>query len=691
MIKLNHPKMDEFKAHLQNNFFKAQSDREEKTDRFQDSFLYYTCKKPYKDEREVSGYVEPVLRKAVEAVKPSLMRVFTENERNAVTFRPSSLVSTEVAKAVDDYINNIFLRDNDGYDIVERVITEALVTGDAFLKYFVEEDVIVEDVELDNAPADIFAALIADFPDTDPKELENLTEDENGISGKVELKRVDKKVKVEYIPFSDIFVNDDAEDIRDTRYICHRITKTAGELIELGYDKAMIEKASKPTTSDNYLSLKSLINNGTFGDDDEDDRSLDHMEQNVDLFEHYIYTSFFNKKGKVELVKAYSTHCDVLSVEVVNRIPIVHGMVERIPGSFWGVSFYDKFKSVQDLMSRMFRTKEAASMLGTYGRYIAVKGQYSRESLLNSQRPGGVIEESTPGAVRNFYNGESIAAAGSLDSLMTHLLGSSKEEVATAAGVDVTGANMSATAAAITANSADMKDKVIARVLAYTLFQPLFSGIYELIRDEDLSFGEIENPQYRMAQEQMASIQDPAIQQQLASIPKTIPLNGGSLPKRHEFNIDVHTANDDAMEAQQLLMCAQTFTQLEQIPSQFMTDQARYNIISKVTGLTVEEIQDIFPPKQVTPEEQMISQQAQIDQLEMATLQKELLKAQVHGAALSAAKTEQEMLEMVKDGEHKREIEKEKIAIEAQKMVLKEQELAAEIEQNRKITVGRYD
>lgn len=692
-FKMSHPRMDDFKAHVQRAFNQALLDRDEKRDRFENSFLYYTCQAPVKDEREVSGYVEPVLRKAVEAVKPSLMNIYTENEKKAVTFRPSALVPSVVSRLVDDYINNLFLRENPGYNIIERVITEALVSGDAFLKFYVEEEVIEEDLELDNVPGESLTQILIEYPDTSEVELAKLTEKDGLISGEIVLTRNEKRVRIEYIPFCDIFVNDDCEDIADTRYLCHRITRSVGDLIAMGFNKDIVEKAGRINKDYDTLSLKSLINSGVLsGGGEDDDAVVDPMEREVYLYEHYIYTSFFNKKGKVELVKAYSTDCDILSVETCQRIPFVHGQVERIPGSFWGVSLYDKHKGAQDLMSRMFRTKEAAAMLNTYNRLIVVKGMYNRESLLNSTRPGAVIEVDQIGAVQPWIQTDMTSA---YDSMFAHLQNNSKEDMASSVGVDVTGANMSATAAAITANSADMKDKVIARVLAYTLFKPLFEGIYDIIKEEDVKLGQVPNPAFAAAQEQLASMgeaaNDPAIQQQIAMIPQFIDVKGSQLPKVSDFQVDVNTSNDDGVRSNQLIQLASMFTQWSQVPNSIVTPETCLAIAEEVLGVNEEERARFFSVKEPSAEEQQMAAAQQAEQLELASIQKELALSQLQKNTVEIAEVEQRIVEMMEDGAAKRARDEEESMRRFKAQELQEIEMRYEMENpDNKIQASRY-
>lgn len=686
-------KYEELKAYIDKLFNDATDDRDEKVTRYRQAYRYFLGFAPEKQPQEISAYVEPIVRKAVEKVRPSLMNIFTDNERVAVAYRPNALVPTQVAKELDKYINKVFLSENDGYGIVERAITEALVTGDAFVKYYIEELITEETIELVDAPAEALSQLLVDFPDTDTSKFDSSLTEKNGmVTGKITLRKIDRPIRIEFIPFNDIFVTSSEEDIRDARYVCHRIRRTVGELIELGFDPEKLGVVNSADEIFDYLSNKELVNTGHFTSSDAEDVCIDEMEREVYLYEHYVYTSLVDKK-KVKLYKVLATETEILSVDEVSRIPFVHGVPERVPGSFWGVSFYDKFGPAQDILTKNTRAKERMALQSAFGRYIAVKGQYDRQGLLNN-RPGGVVEVEAPQAISPFPDSGVNPAV--IDGLSSGITTSVADDMMSAIGVDITGANVSATAVAATINSMNMKDKVIAQTLARTLFKPLFEGILEVIRFEDIKIADVPNPQ---AQQMAMAIQQAvesgqmdqmSAQQALMGIPQTRPLLGSTIPSFGEFFIDVNTANDEAYIANAITQLATLKTQVKEA----ISDEAFLSLAEKATGLTREEVAEFFG----SPQMDAAQQQALEAQQRMAEKQEQLLDAQIGLAAAQAATEEQRALEMIKDGEAKRErdkeksvVEFEKIEIEKAKLVLKEKELEAEINQQRNITVGRYD
>ncbi|MGL4358717.1 MAG: portal protein, partial [Cetobacterium sp.] len=332
---------------------------------------------------------------------------------------------------------------------------------------------------------------------------------------------------------------------------------------------------------------------------------------------------------------------------------------------------YDKFHQAQDTVSRMMRTIEQNAMIASYPRYLVMKSGYDRQSLLNSHRPGAVVEQTAQGSIVPF---PFQALPNEVATVINQATSDFRDDLASAAGVDVTGANMSATAAMITANSADLKDKEIARVLANTLFKPLFEGLYEVLRSEDIKIGE------------MPGQQDPVTGQMT---PPT-PITGSTLPKSHEFQIDVTTTNDDGILANQLIQLGNTFAQWSQVQSPLLNPQTMIGIAKKVTGLDDQAISEFFIIPQPTEEEIAIQQQNQQSEMESKELGKELLRAQIEAAAAEAAKTEQETIELISNGKAERKRKEEENIIKLETLELKKRELEYEIETGNSIQVSKY-
>ena len=213
-----------------------------------------------------------------------------------------------------------------------------------------------------------------------------------------------------------------------------------------------------------------------------------------------------------------------------------------------------------------------------------------------------------------------------------------EKTLVSSSGVDVSGSNISATAAAITQNNAEMKDKSMARILAYTLFKPMFELIYNSIK----------------------------------------VANG--LPDRADFIVDVNTANDDALLGGQLVQLCSIYAQIAATPIPVLQPQGLIEMAKTMTGCGDEEISKYFSIPQPT-EEEMAAQAEQKAMAEEDRLrQASIADAQVQLALAQTAKTEVETDELIKKGEDNRLRSEEESLRAFKKLDLQEAELIYEME-----------
>ncbi|MGL5582852.1 MAG: portal protein [Cetobacterium sp.] len=689
-------KLPELKAHIDRLYNNAQYGREEKSIRFMKAYDYYLARLPKPLMPDSPTYVEPVVAKAVDKVLPSLLNIFTENEQQAVVFRPqSAMVPAPVADAVNKYINDCFLRDNQGYKLMNRAFREALITGDCFVKVYIEEKVYEEELELEDwTPTDALMPLLQEYPDTDIdtddfEMKDQMLDEQQGIiivvaKGKLVLKRIERKPRIDFIPFTEMYIDGMVEDIADAPYVCHRRTVTLGDMVEMGFDEETVMTANiaSGAASTTPLSTSKLINMSVFVAEQQyrDIVTADEYQRNATLFEHYVRTSLLDKKRKTKLYQVFSTGTEILEINEIERMPFCHGIVEELPGSFWGISFYDKFKNAQDLMSEHHRSIISAAHYSTYPAFMAVAGNYNRQSLLNL-RPGAVVEVDQPNAVTPFVP---FQLNNMLMDSYAKVEASTADDMMNSVGMSFDGQNLggvSATAVAAAVHSGEMKDKKLAKCLALSLIKPMYELIYNIMRDEDLEV------MLEVPSEEGVQVQ---------------PLPSSQLPKRSEFFIDVTTVNDDASQMAQLanIMMSELQASQSPAPSQVITPMNRYKMYKEMLKRSnIHNVEDYLTdptPPQPTEEEMMLqkqieerTQQLQMEQLELGN---ETLKADLMLKAAQIANAEVQTDELIKDNAAQRMRDQEKSIIEFQKLELKKKEIEAEIEledeQGRPVSIG---
>ncbi len=80
-----------------------------------------------------SQYVDSTVQDTIEWIKPSLMRVFASGDE-MVKFTPHGPEDVAMAEQASDYVNYVFTKDNDGWEILYSWFTDALLSKNGIVK-----------------------------------------------------------------------------------------------------------------------------------------------------------------------------------------------------------------------------------------------------------------------------------------------------------------------------------------------------------------------------------------------------------------------------------------------------------------------------------------------------------------------------------------------------------------------------
>ncbi|ELO4930462.1 hypothetical protein QUR06_000259 [Escherichia coli] len=663
---------------------KAEDARAQNVNRFNKSYLYYACQLPantiqdgLEDEVTTKDYVEPVLFNAVKAALPQLLDSFTEDESLAVSFRSRGYRKNPAIEELINYnLNKIFLRDQDGYEILEGLFRTTLISGDSFAKVFVDEithretATVTDWIDIRDLLAELAEGWTLELPknfadksgsnkgfewkeekskEQDPNTGESVTVPVLLIRGKIPLKNVEKKVIVEEVEPQDVWVSTDyGNDFSKCRYLAHRIKTTVGEAELRGFDPDKLANAPDESTDTDQLpemffSMNQVdYNNPGFTVGSTRETSIDPKERPIILMEHYIYSSLPTKNKETRLYQVVTTGDEVLSIQEVKRIPFVHGQCEPVQGQFFGRSFFDAAKPFQDAISLAQRMQQEIAKKTTWPQYIAVKGAYNRESLMNN-RPGSVIEVMQQGAVDRFKPLEL-----SQTFLAAHEnLKASREETLTQP-VSITNDNgavsqISTQTAYLSIFQESQKGMILTKNISRTLVQPLYKLIYEIVKDENFTL----------------------------FAPDGSTVEGAELPNVYDLIVDPSTTHDDFAQNMQLNNVASFVLQASQLNSPVITPQNIYEISKDML-----EKFDIDSSKYLSDPSQNQDPQAAHEQAEMQALNSEMAKVQLQAAivdvrkkAAEIYKLEQEAEELVRDGHSKRLKDKADSMAKVQKII----------------------
>jgi len=86
-----------------------------------------------------SQFVDSTVQDTIEWIKPSLMRVFASGD-DMVKFNPVGPEDVEMAKQATDYVNYVFTKLNNGWEILYNWFTDALLSKNGIVKVWWNEE-----------------------------------------------------------------------------------------------------------------------------------------------------------------------------------------------------------------------------------------------------------------------------------------------------------------------------------------------------------------------------------------------------------------------------------------------------------------------------------------------------------------------------------------------------------------------
>ena len=357
-----------------------------------------------------SQFVDTTVADTIEWIKPSLMRIFASGD-NMVTFEPHGPEDVAAAKQATDYVNYVFQKDNNGWEILYSWFTDALLSKNGIVKVWWDETEEHNREEYSNLTDDEMALLLNDplvevIQHSAPGETYEGYEEEYSEGHHLVIKRDSSKgrIAIESVPPSEFLISREAKDIKDARFVCHRVIKTLSELREMYPDKNLevedIRGGGEDMASfsaerlERYQFDKSAKYwEGWGGDETFGEDGL----RTYWLHESFIKTDY-NGDGITELRKVCTVGSVVLSNEEVDRAPFVSITPVKIPHKFFGLSVADLVMDLQLMKSTLLRNLMDNMYNQNFGRYAVLEGQANLDDLL-TQRPGGVVRVKSPNAI----------------------------------------------------------------------------------------------------------------------------------------------------------------------------------------------------------------------------------------------------------------------------------------------------
>ena len=428
-----------------------------------------------------SQYVDSSVMDTIEWIKPSLMRVFASGEE-MVKFNPIGPEDVHAAEQATDYVNYIFTRDNNGWEILYTWFTDALLQKNGIVKCWWDETEEWNREEYNNLEEMEFSVLLED---DDVEVLEHTAYEENGRAyhDVVISRRSGKgRVRIENVTPDEFLIARESKSIEDSNFVCQRVLKTVSELREMGYDFDVDELGSGDDMveySAERLSRYAYDNSARyegFGDSDPEEALRTFW-----LHESFVRTDY-DGDGIAELRKVCSVGDKILANEPIDRIPFVSITPVKIPHKFFGLSIADLVLDIQLIKSTLMRNLMDNMYSQNFGRYAVLEGQANLDDLL-TQRPGGIVRVKSPNAIMPLATPQleqsSFEMLGYLDQLRESRSGVNK--YSQGLNDNALTSHTTATAVNATMTAAQSRIELIARQFAESGVKELMKNIYELV------------------------------------------------------------------------------------------------------------------------------------------------------------------------------------------------------------------
>jgi len=461
--------------------------------------LRYYLGEPFGNEVEGrSKVVSTDVSDTIEWILPSLLKIFTAGD-DVVRFEPTGPEDDEVAKQATEYVNWIFNRDNGGFLVLYALFKDALLQKNGIAKVWWEEGETATRETYKRKSFEEMQLVLAD-PDVEPVEHSEY-QDAGVVIGPqglpverrviyhdfvVKRRRFAGAVRVIPVPPEEFLISRRARSIEEAPFVAHRLRKTVSELIEMGYDRDLIDRL--PGAEDDDPTGEQHERSAF--DDEQGDRTLadgpNRAMREVWITECYVKADW-DGDGIAERrkVTVAGSGPEILDNEPWDGpVPFISVTPILMPHRFFGLSIADLVMDLQLIKSTILRQILDNLYLSNNGRHI-ISDQVNLDDMLTS-RPGGIVRlknGAMPGQGHILPLDTPLVASQAfpmleyIDGVRENRTGVTRYNQ----GLDADTLNKTATGINQIMSAAQQRIELIARVFAETGVKDLFRKILELV------------------------------------------------------------------------------------------------------------------------------------------------------------------------------------------------------------------
>jgi hypothetical protein len=458
---------------------------------------------------------------------PPLMEIFASGDE-VVRFAPVGPEDVAAAEQETDYVNHVFMQQNNGFLVLYSFIKDALLSKVGVVKVWWECRAEVERETYLDQPDDAFALIVAqpgveivEHTERDAPLVARMTPAQAGgnpghvprgetapdVAGAhpgyeqaaprpklhdvtIEIRRTKECARVEGVTPEEFGISRRARSIKDADYCFHDVFRTQSQLIAQGYDREQVKKLPSYTLAHTIEEqARDTVNESTLRQGDD---GLNEASRLIRISEHYVRMDY-DGTGEAALYRCTTageegellTRDGEPDVVRVDQIPFAAMTPVIVTHRFFGRSIADLVMDIQRIKTALLRSLLDNAYLANNPR-TEVPESHATETTLDDllvSRPGGIVRTKMPGGLTVLKHpdigGDVFPLLQYQDATREWRTGVSRQ----GQGVDPNALqNQVATIANQMFNASQAKVKLIARIFAETGIRDLFSLLHATIR-----------------------------------------------------------------------------------------------------------------------------------------------------------------------------------------------------------------
>lgn len=452
---------------------------------------------PYGDEEEGrSSFVTSDVLDTIEWVRPALLKIFVGGDE-AVSFEPTGPEDVESAEQATQAVNYVFFKQNNGFLISYTAITDALQLKNCAIMWRWKETEKTDTTKYKGLTDEALTLLVQQLADGQPEIVEASTElVVDQMSGmpvnvhdvKIKTTRKTGKVHIEAFPPEELLVarNWNSPILEDCPYVCRMMRVTLSELREMGFDVEVDDLTDadriKVSADRTLREAESQDWTGRNTETPSEDESRTEGWLRIE----YVLADRDGDGISERLMVTRLAH-KILKVEECSHVPIATASPILRSHRWDGHSLAELVSDLQRLHTVITRQMLDSLYLATNPRKKVLVDstgapQANIDDLLDV-RVGGIVRQNSVDAVieeqSQWVGAQAFPMLEYVDRVRMNRSGVNY----LSSGLDANSINKTATGSQIQDGRMQERTELVARVLAETLYKPMFAGVLKTMTE----------------------------------------------------------------------------------------------------------------------------------------------------------------------------------------------------------------